>query len=188
MAVISCHECNGNVSTEASACPHCGAPVKQPSSSHTPEIEAAANQSKSQAASLPTQSAGGVQLPSCPYCKAVLNEAAAVACNTCHRKWDKTSEDWKSAMNLWHALGCLFWLLGFIGAVYAAYDAVAGRYIRKSFETVIMEGGAFWGYLLLAILLNPIMWFGFACTYLYYRAETGKQRADKREKRTTPIQ
>jgi hypothetical protein len=29
MAVINCNECNGAVSTLASACPHCGAPVSQ---------------------------------------------------------------------------------------------------------------------------------------------------------------
>jgi uncharacterized protein DUF2628 len=29
MAVIKCNECNGAVSTLASACPHCGAPVSQ---------------------------------------------------------------------------------------------------------------------------------------------------------------
>jgi hypothetical protein len=29
MAVIKCNECNGTVSTLASACPHCGAPVLQ---------------------------------------------------------------------------------------------------------------------------------------------------------------
>lgn len=29
MALTNCVECNGKVSTEASACPHCGAPVKR---------------------------------------------------------------------------------------------------------------------------------------------------------------
>lgn len=27
MSIVSCHECNGKVSTEAKTCPHCGAPV-----------------------------------------------------------------------------------------------------------------------------------------------------------------
>jgi len=27
MALIQCHECNGQVSDHARACPHCGAPV-----------------------------------------------------------------------------------------------------------------------------------------------------------------
>jgi hypothetical protein len=30
MALISCKECNGSVSTEAAACPHCGAPQQRP--------------------------------------------------------------------------------------------------------------------------------------------------------------
>jgi hypothetical protein len=30
MALISCKECNGSVSTEAVACPHCGAPQQRP--------------------------------------------------------------------------------------------------------------------------------------------------------------
>src|SRR5438094_8445228 len=31
--VIDCRECNGKVSTEAKACPHCGAPITAPTSS-----------------------------------------------------------------------------------------------------------------------------------------------------------
>jgi hypothetical protein len=30
MALIKCHECRKSVSTEATACPHCGAPAKAP--------------------------------------------------------------------------------------------------------------------------------------------------------------
>jgi hypothetical protein len=30
MALMQCHECEGKVSSEASTCPHCGAPVKKP--------------------------------------------------------------------------------------------------------------------------------------------------------------
>ncbi len=30
MALISCRECNGSVSTEAVTCPHCGAPQQRP--------------------------------------------------------------------------------------------------------------------------------------------------------------
>lgn len=30
MALVACKECNGNVSTEAVACPHCGAPLQPP--------------------------------------------------------------------------------------------------------------------------------------------------------------
>jgi hypothetical protein len=38
MALINCYECKSSVSTEASTCPRCGAPVKpRPSSSHRTE-------------------------------------------------------------------------------------------------------------------------------------------------------
>jgi drug/metabolite transporter superfamily protein YnfA len=30
MALVKCKECNGSVSTEAAACPHCGAPQQRP--------------------------------------------------------------------------------------------------------------------------------------------------------------
>ena len=31
MALLKCPECNGNVSSEAGACPHCGKPISLPS-------------------------------------------------------------------------------------------------------------------------------------------------------------
>lgn len=31
MALAQCHECNGQISTEAAACPHCGAPTGESS-------------------------------------------------------------------------------------------------------------------------------------------------------------
>ena len=36
MALIACHECGKEISDQAEACPHCGAPVKKP---EPPKVE-----------------------------------------------------------------------------------------------------------------------------------------------------
>ncbi len=60
MALIKCRECGKDVSTEAAACPSCGAP---PSTTRAPTEEAAsppAEKKKAKKASLPVQIIGGL--------------------------------------------------------------------------------------------------------------------------------
>jgi hypothetical protein len=40
MALISCRECQGKVSTEAESCPHCGCPVSERKSPYSEPVDA----------------------------------------------------------------------------------------------------------------------------------------------------
>lgn len=160
--ITSCPECNGKLSTEAAACPHCGYVQK----SGTPG-------GPSPAPALPVQSSGWA----CPYCKAALPDAAAVACRACGRKWDKTFDEWHRASGLW---AWLFWLAGTLGLVTAAF--VSG-WFNAGFDRVVQQFGRYFGNFMGNLFLSPFTWAAVFFAVMQSRASGRRHRAAQRERR-----